>query len=757
MPDIQLNGQSITTASTSGTTAPSAGTSESWSVVALSAGIPALGSGGQTYALIDSAPGSVQNEKIRITACTGSGATTITVTRGVDGTTPVAHATGATFNIVMLRDFINDDLFTLAPSYGRGLGLANRYDKLRGCYNIKSSNTRRSDQGLGRCMSGGMSEHIWIGTSESAGCNSNLGTILFDRLNATPLSFRNSLANAGVPANGTGLIRTVDSVSFADARCASAGTWSNQGAYALSTVAASTWSVSPDRSGTSINVLYYDYASTSGQFTVKVDGTTVATISVTGTNPVTGTGWKLARITGVNVLANFSTVVVTVVAPGTSGLFFAGMEIYQPNAGLRMHNLAQSGSTASGTGLGAWVDATVGSGLGYVYHPNTGLGGATRQVTDAASTVGSNTLTSATAAFTTADLDKPVDIPPGTSGPMFPQNAYISGITSATAVTLSYIVNGAVTNANAYATLTAQTVNIGRPPDVVHLELSGNDLNNGVAIPTIISAISTLRSRYSTSDCILHLPVEFSTAYVSAATELAFQQALLQLADTLDVMVVDWRDQVGSYAQGQAAGWYGDNAVHLNPSADMMIGASLAAVLGPGAGRNQTQLAPVYDNDVIPKWYVDNRRTTTATAAALTTVETVLLTLRVPANTLKVGSMIRYSGFLSPTSTTVTTTRLRIGATGTTADAAVVVMSATAAANASVRTIQGEAAVQVVGASGNFLGNGTEQVGAITAAGTATATSGTFDTTKALYVTLTVQNSVTGTTTAKAGILELVV
>lgn len=104
--DLELNGQSITT--TSATTAPAALTFETWTVTALAALIPTL-IAGQTLSLVDATVGassSQQAEIIKVTAA-NAGATSITVQRGADGTTPVAHANPSTFNIVFVASAFN--------------------------------------------------------------------------------------------------------------------------------------------------------------------------------------------------------------------------------------------------------------------------------------------------------------------------------------------------------------------------------------------------------------------------------------------------------------------------------------------------------------------------------------------------------------------------------------------------------------------------------------------------------------------------
>lgn len=98
MTDIQLNGAGLVTTSAAGT-APAAGTVETWSVTALDATWRALGPG-ETITVADGTSGATagqQAELIRVTASDGPGDTSITVVRGVDGTTPVAHSNPATF------------------------------------------------------------------------------------------------------------------------------------------------------------------------------------------------------------------------------------------------------------------------------------------------------------------------------------------------------------------------------------------------------------------------------------------------------------------------------------------------------------------------------------------------------------------------------------------------------------------------------------------------------------------------------------
>lgn len=83
-----------------GTTAPPAGTVESWTLSGST--LPAVSSSAtpptQCY-VADGAPGA-EPEKILVTNIAGS---TATVTRGADGTTPVAHSAGFTIMQVVTR------------------------------------------------------------------------------------------------------------------------------------------------------------------------------------------------------------------------------------------------------------------------------------------------------------------------------------------------------------------------------------------------------------------------------------------------------------------------------------------------------------------------------------------------------------------------------------------------------------------------------------------------------------------------------
>jgi hypothetical protein len=637
-----------------------------------------------------------------------------------------------------------DDV-TGVPAYAQGLNLLKRFDSTRGIWNYLGPNTRRLDQSIGDAAAGGHSHHIWIGDSVSAGALSSTGFLAYDRLRSIPLVFRDTLAQMGVPANGTGFVRIVDSTAALDARWTPNGAWTNSATFASTSTVGNAAILTADRPGTIFELGYE--GSRTGTFTVSIDGATSGAGFTTFT-PAGTAGWFMLKMTGITIkVGSTIKITLTVAGTGNAGMALSGASVWTPGKGIIMHNLAQSGSRAQGTGNTSWSDTAAGT----PYDVLKGVAGSKRTITDAATTAGNATLTSATAAFTAADVGLAINQFPDATGPLFPNNTYIKTYVSATQVTMS---------ANAQVTATAKTLDIGRDPACVHIALGGNDLIQGLNIANIAPAITAIRNHWPNSDCILHLENEPSTTVVTSANDLLYQVAMYQLARDLDLPLYDWRDRSGSFATAYSNGMMGDTTAHMTTGSYESIGASLAWIVGGAAGRPQSWPAPVDDGDLTNKAYVDaatiNRRAKTSTATATTTVESVVLSLKIKAGTLAVGDVIRYAAWLTPAATTITTVRVRIGATGTTTDAAVQVMSATAATNAGARYAEGEVGIAVIGGSATFIGGGTETVGAISAAGTSTAATGTFNSTVDNFVTVTVQNTTSTTTTVRAGSLELV-
>jgi hypothetical protein len=97
--------QPTTTVTSGGTTAPSSGTSETWTV-ASSASFPTAVSGSSQFRVADTATGKT-SEIILVTNVSGA---SWTVTRGAEGTTPITHASGFTIYQVVSAGVL-DSLF----------------------------------------------------------------------------------------------------------------------------------------------------------------------------------------------------------------------------------------------------------------------------------------------------------------------------------------------------------------------------------------------------------------------------------------------------------------------------------------------------------------------------------------------------------------------------------------------------------------------------------------------------------------------
>jgi lysophospholipase L1-like esterase len=218
-------------------------------------------------------------------------------------------------------------------------------------YNWKASNTRRHRSGLALAQAGGATNQVFVGDSLTAGCL-NVYTGKFDRLHAWPMIYRDTLAQLGIPANGTGIVRIID-YNYADARMSWTGPWTNNTTDACVTSSGATATFTTDKPGTAAGLLYARSVG-SGGFTVSVNGAR----SGPGFRAVPGggTGWARVDLTGVDGLDPGSTVTVTTASAAL--VVLGGFEVYTPNGGLTLHNIAQSGSGATLAAKKGWSTIT---------------------------------------------------------------------------------------------------------------------------------------------------------------------------------------------------------------------------------------------------------------------------------------------------------------------------------------------------------------------------------------------------------------
>lgn len=363
----------------------------------------------------------------------------------------------------------------------------NPYDPRCNVYNLKPSNSRRLRASLSKAMGGQVAEWVVIGDSGPAGCTNGV-TLTYERLNAWPIQMRDELARHGIAKGGTGLVRIRDN-SATDARWGLTGAWNHSFLTSSYLAGAGDATFTSDLAGDRASVLYYDLGTGQGTFNISINGagSGAGFLAVTQTNP---TGWKVATLSP-GALAVGATVKATRVS-GT--MMLGGAQVWSSTGGLVVHNIAQSGSSAGGTGNSSWSDT---AGLGLVY---------------------------------TAPITNP------TTG-------------------------GATT------------------PAVVFLSLGGNDLMAGRTAAQITSALTTIRNRYPNSDCVLIAPAPVNTTLVPAATWDAYITALYDLADTLDMPLVDFRARIGDYATFVANGLSNDGQGHLIGGAYAGLGRNLGLML----------------------------------------------------------------------------------------------------------------------------------------------------------------------------------
>jgi lysophospholipase L1-like esterase len=254
---------------------------------------------------------------------------------GVGGLALLGRAPGASATTSPTTDL---------PTYAAPVA-TNTYDPARNVYNWKGSNTRRHRAGLARAASGGRASQIFIGDSLTSGC---VGGTQMDRLHAWPRAYSATLDALGYPSAGSGLVRIMDGILRSDFWTVS-GAWYGLYPCAVTSSAGSYATMSVPDSGTTVGVVFAGTTSATS-VTISVDGATSGTgyLTVAAGGPANTV--RRVELTG---LDNQPHTVKVTCAGGT--LILIGAEVLR-DTGLRCHNVAQGGSTASLTGQGSWTD-----------------------------------------------------------------------------------------------------------------------------------------------------------------------------------------------------------------------------------------------------------------------------------------------------------------------------------------------------------------------------------------------------------------
>lgn len=141
---------------------------------------------------------------------------------------------------------------------------------------------------------------------------------------------------------------------------------------------------------------------------------------------------------------------------------------------------------------------------------------------------------------------------------------------------------------------------------------------------------------------------------------------------------------------------------------------------------------------------------------ALTTVETVIAVIPLPANSIKVGTTFRYELTYDSVATTITTVRLRIGTSISTPATNTALVATANATTLNPCYARGLSAISVIGGAAAHTGNGIMINAAVLTSSANVAASGTFNSATLNYVMLTLTNTSSTTTTVFAGSLEIV-
>lgn len=471
------------------------------------------------------------------------------------------------------------------PSYVAKRVRKNGYDTTRGVYNYKPSNTGRLRGGLGKAMNGLVSEHLVVGDSMAAGNVYGIAganPLVFNRLDAWPMMLGKRLANLGIPRGGSGFIRANDNALGSPLGWTFSGSpsWNHTGRFVSFTtgLGIATLTVPAEYAGaTAYSHMWYDAGTGGGSysFNISVNGA----VSGAGFRTTTSVaGSPRYRVTTLLLAAPLAAGDTIQIGGGANGHYMIAGRLWNPDAGgLAIHNLSQSGSRAYSSATGQsdrWASLGT-NGLGTVLStalPAGNTAWSSRTVADAVFVAGDQTVTSATAAFTVDDLGKAISTPAGSTGLRLSAdvNVYITAINDATSVEVSTA---------PLLSASGVSLTIGQTPDVIHISLGANDLSNGVSSSDIAAAITTIRGFHSTADALLYINPQPNNAIIANATYDAWAATLYDLADTLDVPLIDMRARFGPFTDWWGDGLAGDGLAHANPNLFAAWGLATASLL----------------------------------------------------------------------------------------------------------------------------------------------------------------------------------
>lgn len=255
------------------------------------------------------------------------------------------------------------------PSYVTA-AVHNSFDSRFSIYNWKPSNTHKLRADLIKAAyAQALAEIVVIGDSFGAGCIASSPSVLYDRQNSYPFNMRREMARKGIPEGGTGMVRCNDDAQTQDTRWTFAGSgWTHTGLYYSFTASQNaTATFTSDMPGTKVILTYVDM-NDSATWTMAVNGaTTGAGFSGTKTNNG-GVANAIKQLALTLTINPGDTIVVKKTSASASNyLNIIGMQVVDTSrGGLVVHNLAQSGATASGTGAAAWVDDSAATSLGWL-------------------------------------------------------------------------------------------------------------------------------------------------------------------------------------------------------------------------------------------------------------------------------------------------------------------------------------------------------------------------------------------------------